>query len=149
VSAETKPPAPIWCDDTSGMAVWVNGGLIEISDCWARITPDEAAALATEFTKAIEEARGWAARWDGQTRSYYPRPEGVRILRANGDLIECELILSGVTDGVAMWRIATECDFRFHEGDQLYCEKLPDRTGISIPSGYRPDRIDALLGKEG
>lgn len=65
-----KPPAPIWLDETSGLAVWVNGGLIEISDCFSRITPEEARQLAAAFAQAITEACAWAARWDGEARTY-------------------------------------------------------------------------------
>ncbi|WP_141772735.1 hypothetical protein [Mycobacterium malmoense] len=63
-----RPPAPIWQDPASGMAVWVNGGMVKIN--YGCLTPDEAAALSVAFAAAIEEACAWAARFDIHTRSY-------------------------------------------------------------------------------
>lgn len=73
MTAELRPPSPIWADEASGMAVWVNGALIEITMAdLVRITAEEAAPLPAAFAQAIEEARSWAARWDGKARSYRP-----------------------------------------------------------------------------
>ncbi|MCV7255634.1 hypothetical protein H7J86_26065 [Mycobacterium hackensackense] len=69
------PPAPIWRDETTYLAVYVNGGYVEISmaDGWSgRLMPDEIASVPTSFAQAIETARSWAARWDGRTRTYRP-----------------------------------------------------------------------------
>lgn len=68
-----RPPGPIWSDEITGMAVHVNGGLVEVSlpDEWSgRLLPSEAATLATEFAAAIAEATAWAERWDIVTGSY-------------------------------------------------------------------------------
>lgn len=72
MSDSLKPPCPIWADDgTSGIAVWVNGGLVEITLAgFARLTLDEAADLPAAFTQAIDDARSWAARWDSASRTY-------------------------------------------------------------------------------
>ncbi|WP_349318894.1 hypothetical protein [Mycolicibacterium canariasense] len=73
--AVDAPPAPIWQDETSSLAVWVNGGVIELTmaDGWSgRLLLDEVAALPTEFTKAIEAAHWWADRWDSAARCYRP-----------------------------------------------------------------------------
>lgn len=64
------PPAPVW--GSEGLAVWVNGGLIEITagGDFIRLAPEEAAALPAGFASAIAAATAWAARWDGTARSY-------------------------------------------------------------------------------
>lgn len=66
------PPSPIWVDEVSGMAVWVNGAMIEITvgGDFTRVTADEAASLPAAFTEAVDEARSWAARWDVAARTY-------------------------------------------------------------------------------
>ena len=68
-----EPPAPIWQDDVSGLAVWVNGGLIELSmsDGWSgRMLPSEAEGIPAGFAQAITEAREWVERWDIATGGY-------------------------------------------------------------------------------
>lgn len=77
-----RPPAPIWADETSGMSVWVNGAMVEITlGDFARITSDEAALLPAAFAEAIQNARLWAARWDGVSRAYTKEVTPDAILR--------------------------------------------------------------------
>lgn len=68
------PPAPIWADDASGLTVWVNGAMLELSmgcDGWSgRLEIAETAELLAGFAQAIAEATAWAARWNTATRSY-------------------------------------------------------------------------------
>lgn len=67
------PPAPIWADEASGLSVWVNGGLIELTlpDGWSgRLLPEEAATVAAEFAAAVAEATRWTDRWDIVTGDY-------------------------------------------------------------------------------
>lgn len=65
----------VWSDDTTGAAVHVNGGLVEITlpDGWSgRLLPEEATALAAALSTAVAEAGELAARWDRHTRTYTP-----------------------------------------------------------------------------
>lgn len=73
-----NPPSPVWCDESSGLAVWVNGGLVEVTlgDGFARLTPEEAAGLPAGFGLAVAEACSWARRWDGVARSYRETGDG-------------------------------------------------------------------------
>lgn len=67
------PPAPIWQDETTSLAVWVNGGLIEITmaDGWSgRCLPAEVATIGAQLSDAIAEATAWAMRWDTTARGY-------------------------------------------------------------------------------
>ncbi len=69
----SKPPAPIWCDFTSGLTVWVNRDLVEFTmpDGWSgRLTAMEALANAAGFAAAIKEAESWIERWDATTGRY-------------------------------------------------------------------------------
>ncbi len=72
----SKPPAPIWWHQVSGLTVWVNRGLFEFTmpDSWSgRLTPSEATTAAAEFADAVAVARAWADRWDATTGSYRDR----------------------------------------------------------------------------
>jgi hypothetical protein len=63
----------IWADETTDLAVHVNGGLIEITlpDGWSgRCLPSEITGLGAAFTTALAEANAWAARWNPDTRTY-------------------------------------------------------------------------------
>lgn len=69
----TTPTAPIWQDETTSLAVWVNGGLIEITmaDGWSgRCLPSEVATIGAQLASAIAEATAWAERWDITTGGY-------------------------------------------------------------------------------
>ncbi|KPG25859.1 hypothetical protein AN915_27655 [Mycobacteroides immunogenum] len=66
----TSPPNPVF--ERGGLAVWVNGGYVEIS-CpaeFVRVTPSEASALMPALAAAVADAAAWAHRWDGTTRTY-------------------------------------------------------------------------------
>lgn len=68
-----KPPSPIWRHEDTGLAVWVNGGLIELTmnDGWSgRMLPSEVAQLGAELASAITEATTWTERWDIVTGDY-------------------------------------------------------------------------------
>ncbi|QDH92482.1 hypothetical protein SEA_DMITRI_39 [Gordonia phage Dmitri] len=72
------PPAPLWSDDLTGLAVWMNGPFIEITmdgEGWSgRLTAEQIATMRVdEFSAALATARAWAARWDITTRRYAPR----------------------------------------------------------------------------
>lgn len=68
------PPSPLWVDDSIELAVWMNGGLVEITlaDGWSgRLTPDQAARVdAVGFATALATAQEWAQRWDVDARAY-------------------------------------------------------------------------------
>lgn len=67
------PSSPIWQDDVSGLAVWVNGGLIELTmgDGWSgRLLSTEAASIPAGFAQAIAKAEAWVERWDITTGCY-------------------------------------------------------------------------------
>jgi hypothetical protein len=68
----TRPPGPLWSDDITGAAVYVNGGYIEISLPYesCRLEPGEAVALVAAMSHAVAEAKDWAMRWDGKARAY-------------------------------------------------------------------------------
>lgn len=69
----TRPPGPLWSDDITGAAVYVNGGYIEINlpDGWSgRLEPGEAVALVAAMSHAVADAKDWAMRWDGEARAY-------------------------------------------------------------------------------
>lgn len=68
-----KPPDPVWQDEASGLTVWVNGGLIELTmaEGWSgRLLPSEVANLPEDLSDAINEAASWVDRWDIRTGSY-------------------------------------------------------------------------------
>lgn len=69
------PPSPIWQDEKTGLAVHVNGGLIELSmgigDGWSgRMLPSEVENIGADLTAAIAEATTWTERWDIVTGCY-------------------------------------------------------------------------------
>lgn len=62
------------------------------------------------------------------------RPQGVRVIRADGSVIPCELAWVGIDeDGMAEWEISTTVNFR--QGDSLKVATLPPRTSIIMPTG--------------
>jgi hypothetical protein len=59
-----------------------------------------------------------------------PRPEGVKVLRADGTVMPCELVYRGrEDDGQHLWEVA---GMVLQPGDQLYADVMPGHTGISI-----------------
>ena len=62
----------IWRDDAAGMAVYVNGGYVDINIDHesTRLEPDEAVTAVAALTVAVAEAAALAARWDGKARRY-------------------------------------------------------------------------------
>ena len=71
--SEQRPPSPIWRDETTGLAVYVNGGLIEMNmaDGWSgRMLPSEVAHIGAGLAAAIAEATAWTERWDIVTGCY-------------------------------------------------------------------------------
>lgn len=66
------PPAPIWRDPVSGLAVYVRGGLIELwfQDSANTLLPSQADEFADELATAIAEATAWCERWDIVTGDY-------------------------------------------------------------------------------
>lgn len=65
------------------------------------------------------------------------KPVGVRLHRADGSVLNCELADEGVdADGMHNWRIA---NIVYREGDSITVEMLPPMTGIgfSAPRGPR------------
>ena len=68
------PTSLVWEDDAvTGAAVWVNGGLVEVTlpDGWSgRLTPSEALVFADGLAAAVAEAGRLAARWDATTGTY-------------------------------------------------------------------------------
>ncbi|TDH48709.1 hypothetical protein E2F47_22700 [Mycobacterium eburneum] len=82
------PPSPIWSHEISGFAVWVNGGLIEITypDDFTRLSTDEALAFAIQFPSALAEAASWANRWDVVTRTYRGEQWASKPIAENNDL---------------------------------------------------------------
>lgn len=88
--ATEAPPAPIWADDTTGLTVWVNGGLIELNmaDGWSgRQLPEEIESLPVEFAQAIAEARAWADRWDVYTGTYRPATDPACVICESTDCV--------------------------------------------------------------
>lgn len=67
----------------------------------------------------------------GSIPPHYPRPQGVRVVRANGEVIPIELSLRGVENGSAVWEIDTEVDLR--NGDKIECDVMPAHTAIGWP----------------
>lgn len=69
-----KPPEPVFEDGRTGIAVWVNGGYVEIS-CpeFSRLDPSEAVAFVLAFTAAVTDAAEWALRWNQATRAYHQK----------------------------------------------------------------------------
>lgn len=64
---------PVWESGdgpSAGLAVYVNGGLIEISCERLLVEPDEAGELGLQFVQALVDARRWARRWNTETRTY-------------------------------------------------------------------------------
>jgi hypothetical protein len=67
------------------------------------------------------------------------KPEGVRLHRADGTVLDVELFHQGVDDeGLDVWVVANA---RHRPGDRLTVETLPGRTAIeftaSVPPGTR------------
>ena len=63
------------------------------------------------------------------------KPTGVRLHRADGTVINCELVDEGVDDsGMHNWRIANVI---YRSGDHITVDELPPCTGIgfSAPRG--------------
>jgi hypothetical protein len=59
-----------------------------------------------------------------------PRPEGVKVLRADGTVLPCELVYRGrEEDGQHLWEVA---GMVLQPGDELYADVMPGHTGISI-----------------
>lgn len=88
--ATEAPPSPIWeSRDHGGLAVWVNGGLIEVTAGmdFARFDADEAAELPVPFAQAIAEARAWAARWDVYTGTYRPATDPACVVCESTDCV--------------------------------------------------------------
>jgi hypothetical protein len=73
------------------------------------------------------------------------RPQGVRVLRPDGDPIECDdtLVHVGVDgEGIDQWHV--ELDTPFRPGvDKLTCTVLPGRTsiGILVPGAMMPPEV--------
>lgn len=63
------------------------------------------------------------------------KPVGVRLHRADGTVLNCELADDGVdADGMRQWVIANAV---YQPGDQITIEEMPPRTGITFRA--RPD----------
>lgn len=61
-----------------------------------------------------------------------PRPQGVRIVRRNGDVVPIELAYAGRdAEGLDVWRIATPCDL--FGGDHIEVDVFPARCTIQGP----------------
>jgi hypothetical protein len=68
------------------------------------------------------------------------RPEGVRIVHADGTADLCELAFERVDDdGDEIWSVLTKVDFR--AGDRIEIEHIPAHTGIEFPLVEDPRRI--------
>ena len=64
------------------------------------------------------------------------KPENVRVQRANGDEIACELIHEGTDDnGMDCWRIAG-VEFHPEYGDCIKVGVFPPSTSISVSGGF-------------
>jgi hypothetical protein len=56
-----------------------------------------------------------------------PRPEGVRVLRANGEVLDCELVYVGRDNGNHCWAVGGAV---LRDGDRLLVDTMPPHTGI-------------------
>lgn len=67
------------------------------------------------------------------------KPEGVRITRANGDVVNCELAHLGLNDeGMDTWAV---CGVQFQPGkDKLSIGLLPQKTAIEFMAQALPDQ---------
>jgi len=60
------------------------------------------------------------------------KPEGVRIVCADGSELECELVHEGVdANGIDQWLIANAV-LRIDQGDTVRIRMFPGRTGIGF-----------------
>lgn len=58
------------------------------------------------------------------------KPTNVRITRADGTTLPCELVHLGPdTDGIDIWQIAN-AEYHPEHGDTLSADTLPGRTGL-------------------
>jgi len=58
------------------------------------------------------------------------RPENVRITRADGTEVPCELFHGGLEEGVDTWVIANE--FHPEAGDRVLIDVLPAHTALEM-----------------
>jgi len=69
------------------------------------------------------------------------RPENVRIVRADGTEVPCELVHEEPRDGCDMWLIAN-AEFHPEAGDRLLIDVWPAHTGLEM-------RMPNPTGQEG
>lgn len=60
---------------------------------------------------------------------YAPRPEGVRVVRADGTETPCELVYRGQEDGQYLWDVAGVV---LRKGDMVRVDMMPGLTSIEI-----------------
>jgi hypothetical protein len=63
-----------------------------------------------------------------------PRPEGVKVLRADGTVMPCELVYRGRRDGEHLWEVA---GMVLRPGDRLVADVLPGHTGLEFEGEER------------
>ena len=76
------------------------------------------------------------------------KPVGVRLHRADGSVLDCELVDEGVDDeGMHNWAIANAV---YRPGDSVTVEELPGHTSIGFVARVPPDtqRVTATVRKK-
>jgi len=72
-------------------------------------------------------------------------PTGVRIRRADGSVLECELVDDGVDEnGIHNWMIANAV---YQVGDEVTCEMLPGQSSIGFMANLPPGTLIARAKK--
>lgn len=62
------------------------------------------------------------------------KPEGVRVVRADGTELDCELVHVGPDErGMDVWEVA---GVTIYPGDKIQCDVLPARTTISATAKW-------------
>lgn len=60
------------------------------------------------------------------------RPQGVRLVRANGSVMPIELSDGGIVDDVHVWRVAESTVL--HPGDTVQIDLLPPHCRVEFPT---------------
>lgn len=90
--------------------------------------------LGVRFGAAMARAERVIDRGIGLVR----RPEGVRIVHADGQVTPCEPAFVGIdSEGFAVWDIMTPFDAA--AGDRLHVAMMPGRSSLVIPKPVRHD----------